>query len=83
MNRERFAKLANMMTSDNDAEALAALRKCNEMLKSENKIWKDILIFPLNQFEKDTIRKEHKSIFDDDRFDDLFDNIFNERKRRR
>ena len=41
--RERFVKLLRLTHSSNDGEALAALRKCNDMLKQQRLSWDDIV----------------------------------------
>ncbi len=41
--RERFVKLLSLTRSSNDGEALAALRKCNDMLKQHRLNWDDVL----------------------------------------
>jgi hypothetical protein len=43
MNREKFIKLMMLTTSDQDGEALTALRKANAMLAAENKNWEEFL----------------------------------------
>lgn len=39
----KFFKLMNLTQSDNDNEALVALRKANAMLRHSKLTWKDIL----------------------------------------
>ena len=41
--RERFVKLLGLTHSNNDGEALAALRKCNEVLKQHRLSWADVV----------------------------------------
>jgi hypothetical protein len=41
--RERFVKLLSLTRSGNDGEALAALRKCNDILKQHRLNWDDIV----------------------------------------
>ena len=41
--RERFVKLLGLTESSNDGEALAALRKCNAMLRQQHLTWEDIV----------------------------------------
>lgn len=41
--RQKIVKLLNLTTSSNDAEALLAIRKANEMLGKEGMIWSDYL----------------------------------------
>jgi hypothetical protein len=43
LDKERLAKLLNMTGSDHDAEALAAVRKANEILRLHRKSWRDVL----------------------------------------
>lgn len=43
MDREKLAKLLAMTTSDNDHEALAALRMANKMLTAERATWGEVL----------------------------------------
>jgi hypothetical protein len=43
-NREKFAKLCEMMTSDHDAEALTALRMASRMLKGSGLTWSEIVL---------------------------------------
>jgi hypothetical protein len=40
---DRLLKFLNLTTSDNDHEALVAIRKANELLKKDNKTWTDVL----------------------------------------
>lgn len=44
MDRDKMIKLMNLTFSDNDHEALAALRKANAMLREEKKMWGDLLL---------------------------------------
>lgn len=41
--KERLAKLLSMTSSDHDAEALAAIRKANALLRLSRKSWADVL----------------------------------------
>ena len=41
--RERLIRLLGMTDSDQDAEALVAIRKSNEMLRAHGKSWADVL----------------------------------------
>jgi hypothetical protein len=41
--RERFVKLLGLTHSNNDGEALAALRKCNDVLKQHRLSWADVV----------------------------------------
>jgi hypothetical protein len=43
LDKERLAKLLSMTGSDHDAEALAAVRKANELLRLNKKSWSDVL----------------------------------------
>jgi hypothetical protein len=43
LDKERLAKLLSMTSSDHDAEALAAIRKANELLRLNKKSWSDVL----------------------------------------
>lgn len=43
MNREKFIKLMMLTASDQDGEALTALRKANAMLAAENKNWEEFI----------------------------------------
>ena len=43
LDRERLIRLLGMTDSDQDAEALVAIRKSNEMLKAHGKSWSDVL----------------------------------------
>lgn len=43
LDRERLAKVLSLTTSDNDAEALAAIRRANEIIKGENLSWLDVI----------------------------------------
>jgi hypothetical protein len=43
LDKERLAKLLSMTGSDHDAEALAAIRKANELLRLNKKSWSDVL----------------------------------------
>lgn len=44
LDRTRLAKVLAMTTSTNDSEALTAIRKANEIVKSENMLWEDVLV---------------------------------------
>jgi hypothetical protein len=46
LDKDRLAKLLSMTGSDHDAEALAAMRKANELLRLHGKSWQDILTPP-------------------------------------
>lgn len=46
MDREKLAKLLALTASDNDHEALAAMRAANRMLKAADKAWEDVLEGP-------------------------------------
>ena len=43
LDRERLIRLLGMTESDQDAEALVAIRKSNEMLRAHGKSWSDVL----------------------------------------
>ena len=43
MERERFVKLLGMTSSSSDGEALAAIRKCNDMLTQHKLSWHDVV----------------------------------------
>jgi hypothetical protein len=43
LDRDRLAKLLNLTGSDHDAEALAAIRKANELLRQSSANWEDAL----------------------------------------
>jgi hypothetical protein len=43
MNRDRLIKLLNMTTSENDGEALNAIRLANKELEKEKTTWKAVL----------------------------------------
>jgi hypothetical protein len=43
LDKERLAKLLSMTSSDHDAEALAAIRKANDLLRLNRKTWFDVL----------------------------------------
>lgn len=43
LDRVRLAKVLAMTTSNHDGEALSAVRKANDILKSENLTWSDLL----------------------------------------
>lgn len=43
MDKDRLAKLLSMTGSDHDAEALAAIRKANDLLRMHRKSWADVL----------------------------------------
>ena len=42
--RERFVKLLGMTHSSSDGEALAAIRKCNDMLTQHKLSWHDVVV---------------------------------------
>lgn len=39
----KLVKLLNLTQSDNDNEALTAIRMANKLLKSQNKTWEDVI----------------------------------------
>ena len=41
LDKDRLAKLLSMTSSEHDAEALAAIRKANELLRTSRKTWFD------------------------------------------
>lgn len=43
LDRTRLAKLLALTTSDNDAEALSAMRKANEVVKGQNMTWAEVV----------------------------------------
>jgi len=43
MNINKLIKILNLTQSDNDNEALVAIRKANKLLLSENKSWGDLI----------------------------------------
>lgn len=43
LDKTRLAKVLQMTTSTNDSEALAAVRKANEIIKGENLQWEDVI----------------------------------------
>jgi hypothetical protein len=43
LDKDRLAKLLSMTSSDQDGEALTAIRKANELLRLNNKSWSDVL----------------------------------------
>lgn len=43
LDRERLIRLLGMTDSDQDAEALVAIRKSNELLRAHGKTWADVL----------------------------------------
>lgn len=43
LDRTRLAKLLALTGSDNDAEALAAVRKANEMVRGHNMTWAEVV----------------------------------------
>lgn len=46
LDKDRLAKLLSMTGSDHDAEALAAIRKANELLRLNKKSWAEVLSTP-------------------------------------
>ena len=46
LDKDRLAKLLSMTGSDHDAEALAAMRKANELLRLNKKSWFEVLSDP-------------------------------------
>ena len=46
LDKDRLAKLLSMTSSDHDAEALAAMRKANELLRLNKKSWAEVLSDP-------------------------------------
>ena len=44
LDRERLAKVLSLTQSSSDGEALAAIRKANEIIKGENLTWDEVLI---------------------------------------
>lgn len=43
LDKDRLAKLLSMTSSEHDAEALAAIRKANDLLRINRKTWFDVL----------------------------------------
>lgn len=50
MNRDKIVKLLQLTQSPNDFEALAAIRKANEILRRENMDWEKFLAPPQPQY---------------------------------
>jgi hypothetical protein len=46
LDKDRLAKLLSMTSSEHDAEALAAIRKANDLLRLNRKSWFDVLSAP-------------------------------------
>jgi hypothetical protein len=46
LDKDRLAKLLSMTSSEHDAEALAAIRKANDLLRLNRKSWFDVLSTP-------------------------------------
>jgi hypothetical protein len=44
LDRERLAKVLQLTTSTNDSEALAAIRKANDIVKGEGLTWDEVLV---------------------------------------
>ena len=44
--QERLIRLLRMTESDQEAEVLVAIRKSNEMLRTYNKDWSDVIVLP-------------------------------------
>lgn len=65
---QRLVKFLNLTTSENDHEALIAMRKANALLKQHNKSWNDMYkvekseswttIYPA-QSQAEAIRRQH------------------------
>ncbi len=43
VDKDRLAKLLSMTSSDHDGEALAAIRKANQLLRANGTTWSDVL----------------------------------------
>lgn len=48
LDKGRLAKVLALTQSDNDAEAIAAIRRANEIIKSEGLQWSDLLTATVN-----------------------------------
>lgn len=59
LDRVKLAKLLGLATSDNDHEAMGALRAANRLVKAENMTWEDALAGPEKAF-KVTITRAHQ-----------------------
>ncbi|MBL6613784.1 MAG: DUF2786 domain-containing protein [Reyranella sp.] len=59
--RERLVKLLSLTNSSNDGEALAALRKCNDMLKQHRLNWDDIVVGEADRVVKTRTRNNPAS----------------------
>lgn len=46
MDRDKFIKVLKMTTSSHEGEALAAIRKVNDMISAANLQWDDLIINP-------------------------------------
>jgi hypothetical protein len=44
LDRERLAKILALTASTNDGEALAAIRKANDIVRGEDMTWDDVLV---------------------------------------
>jgi len=49
-----LVKFLNLSTSNNDHEALSAIRKANELLKKNNKAWNDLFVFSIKDLKQES-----------------------------
>jgi hypothetical protein len=78
MKFERFVKLMQMTTSDNDGEALSALRRANAMLKAERKNWEDLvagLVRMESEEKKDYTNDFGNTVYEED-VNSMFEKAF-------
>lgn len=59
MDRDKLTKLMNLTFSDNDHEALSALRKANAIVREERKMWGDLLLASGSPASKPSDPKRH------------------------
>lgn len=57
LDRTRLAKLLALTTSDNDAEALSAMRKANEIIKGENLTWAELVTIEAQPLVSITVQR--------------------------
>lgn len=60
LDKTRLAKILAMTTSDNDGEALSAIRRANEVIKGEGLQWHDV-VCPASNVMNITIQRQPMS----------------------
>lgn len=59
LDRDKLAKLLGLATSDNDHEAIGALRAANRLVKAEKMTWEEVLAGPEKSFRVSVQRRPY------------------------